>query len=183
MARIAALIDLGLLWLTRALAALGAACVAGMAALVFMAVVMRYAVGAPFAQTEEIAGLLMVSAVFLGIPHVLATHGHIRVGLVYDHSGGWLRRLMWVLGQAVLLAFALVFLRDALADLRLTRMLNLRSEVGRVQLAPFVALMVAGVALTALVAAWQALRPPPAPRDLADMPEPIADLPEQGVRR
>ena len=183
MARIAGWIDLGLLWLTRALAALGAACVAGMATLVVSAVVMRYAVGAPFAQTEEVAGLMMVSAVFLGMPYVLATHGHIRVGLVYDHTSGWLRRLMWVLGQGVFLAFALIFLRDALADLRLTRMLNLRSEVGRVQLAPFVALMVAGVALAALVAAWQALRPPPAPKDLADTPEPIADTPAEGPRR
>jgi len=182
MARLAAGIDLALLWLTRALAALGAACIAGMAVLVVLAVVMRYAVGAPFAQTEELAGLMMVSAVFLGMPYVLASHAHIRVGLVYDGSRGPLRRLLWVLGQLVFLAFAAVFFRDALADLRFTQMLNLRSEVGRIRLAPFVALMVAGVALAALVAAWQMLRPPPAGKALAESPDAFA-APDPEVRR
>lgn len=193
MARLAGWVDLGVLWLTRALAALGAACVAGMATLVVLAVIMRYAVGAPFALTEEMAGLMMVSAVFLGMPFVLATHAHIRVGLLYDNTTGWLRRALWLLGQLVFLAFAAVFFRDALADLRFTQMLNLRSEVGRIQLAPFVALMVAGVGLAGLVAAWQTLRPPPSGAALADPPEAItganitgadtAGSAEQGLRR
>ncbi|MCC6000692.1 MAG: TRAP transporter small permease [Pararhodobacter sp.] len=173
MARFAGWVDLGVVWVTRVLAALGAACVAGMAALVVLAVIMRYAVGAPFALTEEMAGLLMVSAVFLGMPFVLATHAHIRVGLLYDNTTGWLRRSLWLMGQLVFLAFAAIFFRDALADLRFTQMLNLRSEVGRIQLAPFVALMVAGVGLAGLVAAWQMLRPPPSGTVLADTPEPI----------
>lgn len=163
--------DRVILWITRALGALGAACIAGMATLTVLAVVMRYAVGAPFAFTEELAGLMLVSAVFLGIPYAMATHAHIRVNLLYDRTGGWARRALFVLGQLVFLAFAAVFFRDALADLNLTRMLNLRSEVARITLAPFVAMMAAGTGLAAAVAAWQMLRPPPAGMAAPDMPE------------
>jgi len=170
MERFAAGTDRVILWVTRALAALGAACVAGMAALVVLAVVMRYAFGAPFAFTEELAGLLMVGCIFLGLPFVLATHAHIRVGLLYDRTGGLLRRTFWVLGQLVFVAFAAVFFRDALADARFTLMLNLRSEVARIQLAPFVIGMAAGVAIAGLVAAWQMLRPPPAAAALTETP-------------
>jgi TRAP-type C4-dicarboxylate transport system permease small subunit len=162
--RLATGIDRVILWVTRALAALGAACVAAMAALVVLAVAMRYAAGAPFAFTEELAGLLMVSAVFLGLPFVLAMHAHIRVGLVSDRNRGWLRRLLWVLGQLVFVAFAAVFFRDALADARFTLLLNLRSEVARIPLAPFVIGMAGGVGLAGLVAAWQMLRAPPDPQ-------------------
>jgi TRAP-type C4-dicarboxylate transport system permease small subunit len=159
--RFAAGTDRVILWVTRALAALGAACIAGMAALVVLAVAMRYVAGAPLGFTEELAGLLMVSAVFLGMPFVLATHAHIRVGLASDRTGGWLRRVFWVLGQLVFLAFAAIFFRDALADARFTLMLNLRSEVARIQLGPFVIGMAGGVGVAGLVAAWQMLRPPP----------------------
>jgi TRAP-type C4-dicarboxylate transport system permease small subunit len=156
---------------TRAMAALGAAAIAGIAALVVLAVVMRYALGAPFAFTEELAGLLMVASVFLGLPFVLATHAHIRVGLLHDRTSGLLRRLLWLLGQLVFVAFAAVFVRDAWADARFTLMLNLRSEVARIDLAPFVISMAVGIAIAGLVAAWQMLRPPPEPATLAEPPE------------
>ena len=168
MQRIAEQIDRVTLWLTRALAALGAACIAGIAGLVVMAVGMRYALGAPFAFTEELAGLLMVACVFLGMPFVLATHAHIRVGLLYDRTKGMLRRVLWVLGQFVFVAFAAIFFRDALADVRFTLMLNLRSEVARIDLAPFVICMAASIAIAGAVAAWQMLRPPPSPKVLTD---------------
>lgn len=174
MEQLAAGIDRLILLVSRALAALGAACVAGMAVLVVLAVAMRYAAGAPFAFTEELAGLLMVSCVFLGLPFVLASHRHIRVGLLYERTGGWMRRLMWIAGQLVFVTFAAIYFRDALADARFTMMLNLRSEVARIELAPFVIGMAGGIAIAGLVAAWQMLRPPPPAETLADTPEDFA---------
>ncbi len=141
-----------------------------MAILTISAVVMRYVVGAPFAFTEELAGLMLVSTVFLGTPYAIATQAHIRVNLLYDRTRGPVRRLLFVVGQLVFLAFAAVFFRDALADLNLTRMLNLRSEVARINLTPFVGIMVAGIGLAAFVAAWQMLRPPPASAAGLDIP-------------
>tara|TARA_R110002020_G_scaffold37723_6_gene113829 strand:- start:321 stop:866 length:546 start_codon:yes stop_codon:yes gene_type:complete len=164
-------LDRVILWVTRVLAGLGAACVAAMAALTVLAVVMRYAVGAPFAFTEDLAGLMLVSAVFLGMPYALATHAHIRVNLLHDRTRGRARRGLFVLGQVIFLVFAAVFFRGALADLNLTMMLELKTEVARIPLAPFVAMMVAGVAMSALVAAWQMLRPPPEGTGAPDAPQ------------
>lgn len=156
-------IDRAILWVARLLAALGAACVAVMAALTVAAVVMRYGLGAPFRFTEELGGLMLVCAVFLGMPYVLATQVNIRVSLVSDRAPGPLRRLLWVLGQGVLIAFAAVFFRDMLADAQFTQRLGLRTEVARILLAPFVWVVVGAVGLVAAIAAWQALRPPPPP--------------------
>ena len=164
-------IDRVILWVTRALGAMGAACIAGMATLTVLAVVMRYAFGAPFAFTEDLAGLMLVSAVFLGMPFALATHAHIRVNIAYDRTRGWARRGLFLLGQLVFLAFAAVFFRDARADLNLAMMLNLKTEVARIPLAPFVEMMSIGIALSALVATWHMLRPPPAGMATHDMPE------------
>lgn len=160
--RLAAGIDRAILGLTRALAALGAGCIAAMAALTVAAVVMRYGVGAPFRFTEELAGLMLVSCVFLGLPYALARHAHIRVNLVADRLGGIWKRLLWVAGQAIFVAFAIVFFRDALADARFTQMLDLKSEVARLRLAPYTWIVVIGIGLAGAVAAWQALRPIPA---------------------
>ncbi len=156
-------IDALILQLTRALAALGAACILAMTALTVAAVAMRYGAGAPFRFTEELGGLLLVTSVFLSIPYVLARHGHIRLTLLADRLPAAARRGLWIAGQLIFLGFALVFLRGAWADALFTLRLGLRSEVARIALTPFVFVPVAGIALAALVAAWQALRPPPPP--------------------
>ncbi|MFP1645113.1 TRAP transporter small permease [Pontitalea aquivivens] len=154
-------IDRAILWVARALAALGAGAVAVMAALTVAAVFMRYGLGAPFRFTEELGGLMLVCSVFLGMPYVLASHANIRVTLASDRARGPLRRMVWVLGQIVLIAFAAIFFRDALADAQFTQKLNLKTEVARIGLAPFVWVMVAAVGLVGVIGAWQALRPPP----------------------
>lgn len=159
---IAARIDRAILWVARLLAALGAGCVAVMATLTVAAVLMRYVVGAPFRFTEELGGLMLVCAVFLGMPWVLASHANIRVTLASDRAPAPLRRALWVLGQLVLIAFAAVFFRDALADAQFTQKLRLRSEVARLPLAPFVWVMVGMAGMLVAIGAWQALRPPPA---------------------
>lgn len=151
----------GVLLLTRTLAALGAACVAVLAVLTVAAVVMRYGLGAPFRFTDELGGLLLVSSVFLSLPHVLASNANIRVTLVSDRLSGLPRRVVWILGQLILVAFAAIFLRDALGEAQFTLKLNLRSEVARIPLSPFVWLMVAGMALVTFIGAFQALGPGP----------------------
>lgn len=147
----------GVLLLTRTLAALGAACVAVLAVLTVAAVMMRYGFGAPFRFTDELGGLLLVTSVFLGLPHVLASNANIRVTLLSDKAKGPLGRGVWILGQLILVAFAAIFLRDALAEAQFTQKLNLRSEVARIPLSPFVWLMVAGMGLVAFIGAFQAL--------------------------
>ena len=153
----------GVLVLTRTLAALGAACIAVLAVLTVAAVVMRYGIGAPFRFTDELGGLLLVSSVFLGLPHVLASNANIRVTLLSARLSGLPQRAVWILGQLVLVAFAAIFLRDALAEAQFTQKLNLKSEVARLPLSPFVWLMVAGMGLVAFIGAFQALGKAPSP--------------------
>lgn len=154
-------IDAAILALTRALAVLGALCILAMAALTVAAVAMRYGAGAPFRFTEELGGLLLVTSVFLSLPYVLARHEHIRLTLVADRLPPRPRRVLWIVGQLIFLAFAVIFLRGAWADALFTLRLGLRSEVARIPLGPFVLVPVGGMAVAAAVAAWQALRQPP----------------------
>jgi TRAP-type C4-dicarboxylate transport system permease small subunit len=156
-------LDAAVLLLARALATLAAAAVAGMAALVVASVVMRYAVGAPFRFSEELAGLLLAMAAFLAMPLTVAADLNIRVSLLPHRLPGPARRGLFVFGQLVLLAFGIVFLLEAwkLAEFTLAR--NLKTEQARLVLAPWMIAMAAAVALMSLLAVWRALRPPPAP--------------------
>jgi len=159
--------DSALRLLSRALLALSAAACAGILGLVLAAVVMRYAVAAPFRFTEELAGLLLSASAFLALPFAMTANANIRVTLVTDRLGAAARRIAWVLGQAITFAFCAVFAWEAWGIAEFTWRLGLSSEQARLPLAPWVMLMPAGFAITGLVAGWQALRPPPRepPRD------------------
>lgn len=161
-------VDAAILWVARVLAAFGAAAVAGIFALVLAAVVMRYGAGAPFRFTEELSGLLLASTVFLTFPLTVAAHHNIRVGLLADRTRGPLRRVFWIAGQAVLVAFAAVFAWEAWKTTAFTVRLGLSSDVARVPLAPFMIVMTASVTAVAFIGAWQMLRPPPPPSGRAE---------------
>lgn len=149
--------------LAGALAAVGAAALAGIFVLVLAAVVMRYGWGRPFSFTEELSGLLMTVAVFTLLPATVLRESHIRVTLLSERLRGWRARLLFLLAQAVFVAFCAVFLREAWGIAQFTAQLNLMSEQSRLPLAPFLYLSVAAVALAGVAGAWRALRPlPPA---------------------
>jgi TRAP-type C4-dicarboxylate transport system permease small subunit len=154
-------VDKGLLLISRGLLALSAAGCAGILGLVLAAVVMRYAVAAPFRFTEEMAGLLLSAMAFLALPFAMVGNANIRVTLLTDRLGGAWRRVFWVIGQAVMVAFCAIFAWEAWGIAEFTLRLNLSSEQARLPLGPWVALMPACLAFTGLIAAWAALRPPP----------------------
>lgn len=156
--------DGALLLVSRGLLALSAAACAGILGLVLAAVVMRYAVAAPFRFTEELAGLLLSAMAFLALPFAMASNANIRVTLATERLGPRARRVAWVVGQAIMVAFCAVFAWEAWGIAEFTLRLNLMSEQARLPLGPWVALMPAALAFTALIAAWLALRPPPEDR-------------------
>lgn len=151
--------ETGLRLLAGALAAVGAAALAGIFVLVLAAVVMRYGWGRPFSFTEELSGLLMTVAVFTLLPATVLREMHIRVTLLSQRLCGLRARLLFAVGQAVLVAFCAVFLREAWAISQFTAQLNLMSEQSRLPLAPFLFLCTASVALAGVAGAWRALRP------------------------
>ena len=160
MIRVGRLLDV----LSRGLAALAAACVAAMAAIVGAAVVMRYAAGAPFRFTEELAGLLLGATAFLALPHAIVAERSIRVTLVAERLPPLARRAAWVAAQAVFVAFAAIFAVEAWAIASFTMMLDLRTDLARLPLTPFMLGATGLVALAGALAAWRALMPPPGAR-------------------
>lgn len=147
--------------LSRGLLALSAAACAGILGLVVLAVVMRYALGAPLRETEELSGLLLSALAFLALPAVMASHDNIRVTLVTERLAGLPRRLAWLVAQAVTVAFCAIFAVEAWNIAEFTLRLGLRSEQARLPLGPFVLLLPASMALVGAIAAWQAMRPQP----------------------
>lgn len=156
-----AAIDRLLLNVSRGLLALSAAACAGILALVVAAVVMRYAIAAPFRFTEELSGLLLSAMAFLALPFAMAGNANIRVSLLTDKLPPLGQRVAWVIGQAIMVAFCAIFAWEAWNIADFTMRLNLMSEQARLPLTPWTMLMPACVAFTGFIAAWLALRPPP----------------------
>ena len=156
-----AAIDRALLFVSRGLLALSAACCAAILGLVVAAVVMRYAVAAPFRFTEELSGLLLSAMAFLALPFTMAGNTNIRVTLVTERLPPLARRIAWVIGQVIMVAFCAIFAWEGFGLAEFTLRLGLMSEQARLPLGLWVALMPAGLGFAGLIAAWVALRPPP----------------------
>jgi len=142
-----------------ALAGIGAAALAGIFALVLVAVVMRYVWGRPFDFTEELSGLLMTLAVFTLLPSVVLREINIRVTVISDRLPARAQRVLFVVGQLLLLAFCAIFVREAWGIYEFTAKLNLMSEQSRLPLAPFLLVSTVSVIAAGLAGAWRALRP------------------------
>ena len=142
-----------------ALAGVGAAALAGIFVLVLVAVVMRYVWGRPFAFTEELSGLFMTLAVFTLLPSVVLREINIRVTVISDRLPARAQRVLFVVGQLLLLAFCAIFVREAWGIYEFTAKLNLMSEQSRLPLAPFLLVSTVSVIAAGLAGAWRALRP------------------------
>jgi len=142
-----------------ALAGVGAAALAGIFVLVLFAVVMRYVWGRPFAFTEELSGLFMTLAVFTLLPSVVLREINIRVTVISERLPARAQRVLFVVGQLLLLAFCAIFVREAWGIYEFTAKLNLMSEQSRLPLAPFLLVSTVSVIAAGLAGAWRAMRP------------------------
>lgn len=147
--------------IARALAAIAAAAGAAIFVLILGAVVMRYALNSPARITEELSGLLLAMMVFLAMPLALQHDLNIRVTLVTDKLPATIRRVVWVVSELIFVAFAAVFAWQSWNLMAFHLRLGLKSEQARLELWPWLAAMMAAVALTGAIAAWKATRPPP----------------------
>ena len=157
----AARVEAALLAATRGLTVVAAAATAAIFVVVFVAVVMRYVAGAPFAFTEELSGLLLAMSVFLVLPLTVAANLNIRITLVTERLRGAAARLAWVLGELILLAFFAVFAWEAWKFFGLALRFKEKSEQAQLVLAPWKLAAAALFLLCAVIALWRALRPQP----------------------
>lgn len=131
-----------------AMAVLAAMAGCAIVVLIGASVTMRYFAFAPFRFTEEIVGLLMTAAFFLALPLVTLRADHVRVLVLVSVLPE--RARIWVHGLSALFgaAFCLWFLALCLPWLEFAIDRNIKTEVGRLLLYPWMALLPLSMALS-----------------------------------
>lgn len=126
------------------------AALAGCAIVVLIgaSVTMRYFAFAPFRFTEELVGLLMTAAFFLALPLATLRAEHVRVLVLVSSLPERARK--WVAGLAAMVgaAFCLWFLALCLPWLEFAIDRNIKTEVGRLLMYPWMALLPVSMALS-----------------------------------
>lgn len=124
-----------------ALAVLAALAGCAIVALICASVTMRYFAYAPFRFTEELVGLLMTAAFFLALPLATIRAEHVRVHVIVsalpERARKWVRRLSAAFGAI----FCLWFLALCLPWLEFAIDRNIKTEVGRLLMYPWMALL------------------------------------------
>jgi TRAP-type C4-dicarboxylate transport system permease small subunit len=131
-----------------------AATVAGIVLSVFVALaaVMRYAVGSPFSFTEEIVGLLFAAMVFLALPYCTLQGKQIEVTFVVERLPLTWQRVSTIAALVFTIAFCFIYGWFAYEFTEISFMLNARSDMGRILLWPWMALMPLACLLVAIAA-------------------------------
>ena len=132
------------------LAVLAAVAGAAIILLIGASVTMRYFAFAPFRFTEELVGLLMTAAFFLALPLATLRAEHVRVllfvSMLPDRAARAVRALAALFGGA----FCLWFLVLCIPWLEFAIDRNIKTEVGRLLMYPWMALLPLSMALSML---------------------------------
>lgn len=116
--------------------------------LIGASVTMRYFAFAPFRFTEELVGLLMTAAFFLALPLATLRAEHVRVLVLVSALPDWARTWVGRLAAVFGAAFCLWFLALCLPWLEFAIDRNIKSEVGRLLMYPWMALLPVSMALS-----------------------------------
>ena len=148
-------------WLTALFKGLAVvATIAGISIVVLigMSVTMRHLAQAPFRFTEELVGLLMTAAFFLALPLVTLRAEHVRVQIIVAHLGERANR--WVaLGAGLCgILFCIWFFLLCLPWLEFAFQRRIKTEVGRLLMYPWMAILPISMLLTASAFAIRGLR-------------------------
>jgi TRAP-type C4-dicarboxylate transport system permease small subunit len=118
--------------------------------LIGASVTMRYFAFAPFRFTEELVGLLMTAAFFLALPLATLRAGHVRVRILVAALPEAAQKIAAGLAALAGAAFCLWFLMLCLPWLEFAWERNIRTEVGRLVMYPWMALLPLSMGLSAL---------------------------------
>lgn len=130
------------------LAVLAAVCGAAIIVLIGASVTMRYFAFAPFRFTEELVGLLMTAAFFLALPLATLRSEHVRVLLFVSMLPPRAARVVGVIAAVFGGAFCLWFLVLCIPWLEFAIDRNIKTEVGRLLMYPWMALLPLSMALS-----------------------------------
>lgn len=133
-----------------ALAVLAAISGAVIVALIGASVTMRYFAFAPFRFTEELVGLLMSAAFFLALPLVTLRSEHVKVTVLLTTLSPITRRLVAALAGLFGIVFCMWFFALCVPWMEFAFERNIKTEVGRLLLYPWMAVLPVSMLLTAL---------------------------------
>ncbi len=117
--------------------------------LIGASVAMRYFAFAPFRFTEELVGLLMTAAFFLALPLATLRAEHVRVLVLVSALPGKAAHLFGILAALFGATFCLWFLALCIPWLEFAFDRNIKTEVGRILMYPWMALLPLSMALSA----------------------------------
>lgn len=136
----------------RALSGIAALMAVAMSTFVVLASVMRYLVGAPFAFTEELVGLLFVGVAFVALPACTLRNSHLAVGIVPNMFTGRARKAINCIAYLISISFYVWFGVLAYENMQTTYSIGAHTPVGRFTLWPWTALLPIACGLCALAA-------------------------------
>ncbi|MEM9442747.1 MAG: TRAP transporter small permease [Pseudomonadota bacterium] len=134
----------------RGLAVLAA--IAGSAIVLFIAisVTMRHVARAPLHVTEELVGLLMISAFFLALPLATLKAEHVRVSILIANLPHTMRRRVGFVAGLFGFIFCIWYVALCLPWLEFAFDRNLKTEVARLLMYPWMALIPFSMILTSM---------------------------------
>jgi TRAP-type C4-dicarboxylate transport system permease small subunit len=136
---------------------LGALATAACLLLIGYAVAMRYLAGTPVPWTDKVAGWLVVGLVMLASPEAQRRFEHIGVDVLTARLAPRAARMAHLFGTLSVLATALLLLDAGREMVAFSRMVGLMSDLEGIPIWWVQALLPAGAALLALVAACQSV--------------------------
>jgi len=140
-AKLRNVIALGLEYLALACAALAALGLTAIVGIIVTSVLMRKSANSPLHITEEVVGLLLSVALFLGLPMVTLKAKHVRVSLVTNLLKGKGRVALQTIGLLVGIGFFGWVLWETIPWLEFAIKRNIKTETTRILLYPWMVLM------------------------------------------
>ena len=134
-------VSLGLEYLALACAALAALGLTTIVGIIVTSVIMRKFANTPLHITEEVVGLLLSVALFLGLPIVTLRNRHVHVSLLTTYVSGKAKALVQVLGLTVGIVFFGWLIWETIPWFEFAFKRGIKTETTRILLYPWMALM------------------------------------------
>ena len=144
-------ISRGLEYLARACATLAVISLMAIVAVIVTSVFMRKFANSPLHITEEVVGLLLSVALFLGLPLVTLRGKHVNVSILTRATQGTVKISLQVAGLLIGASFFIWLIWDAIPWFDFAFKRNLKTETTRILLYPWMALMPFSLSITGAI--------------------------------
>jgi len=141
----------GLEYLALASACLAALGLTSIVVIIVTSVMMRKFANSPVHITEEVVGLMLSVALFLGLPMVTLQAKHVRVSLITDYLSGRALAALQIAGLLVGIGFFGWLIWETVPWFEFAFKRNLKTETARILLYPWMALMPLSLTLTGAI--------------------------------